>query len=65
MALPSAPGSIQHVDSGLDDPAGASGHGPLAEFTLDLAKAMLRTGYYAPDHPEAPMQHPGPNARRG
>ena len=25
----------------------------LAEFTLNLAKAMLRTGYYAPDHPEA------------
>jgi HEAT repeat protein len=27
--------------------------GPLAEFTLNLAKAMLRTGYYAPDHPQA------------
>ena len=26
---------------------------PLAQFILDLAKAMLRTGYYAPDHPQA------------
>lgn len=26
---------------------------PLAEFTLALIQAMLRTGYYAPDHPEA------------
>ncbi len=24
------------------------GTGALAEFTLDFAKAMLRTGYYAP-----------------
>ncbi|MBI2360307.1 MAG: HEAT repeat domain-containing protein [Deltaproteobacteria bacterium] len=28
-------------------------HPDLADFTLGLIKAMLRTGYYAPDHPEA------------
>jgi HEAT repeat protein len=33
--------------------------GPLAEFTLDLAKAMLRTGYYAPDHPQAQQSRAG------
>jgi HEAT repeat protein len=32
---------------------------PLAEFTLDFAKAMLRTGYYAPDHPEAQASREG------
>jgi HEAT repeat protein len=32
---------------------------PLAEFTLDLAKAMLRTGYYAPDHPQAQQSRAG------
>ena len=26
---------------------------PLADFTLALIQAMLRTGYYAADHPEA------------
>ncbi|NIN50763.1 MAG: hypothetical protein GTN62_11720 [Gemmatimonadales bacterium] len=33
--------------------------GPLAEFTLDFAKAMLRTGYYAPDHPQAQQSRAG------
>lgn len=33
--------------------------GPLAEFTLNLAKAMLRTGYYAPDHPQAQQSRAG------
>ncbi len=33
--------------------------GPLGEFTLDLAKAMLRTGYYAPDHPQAQQSRAG------
>lgn len=28
-------------------------HSDLTDFTLGLIKAMLRTGYYAPDHPEA------------
>jgi hypothetical protein len=28
-------------------------HAPLADFTLALIQAMLRTGYYAADHPEA------------
>ena len=34
-------------------PAPAQGTGALAEFTLDLAKAMLRTGGYAPEHPQS------------
>lgn len=33
--------------------------GPLAEFTLDFAKAMLRTGYYQPDHPQAHQARTG------
>jgi HEAT repeat protein len=33
--------------------------GPLAAFTLNLAKAMLRTGYYAPDHPQAQQSRVG------
>jgi HEAT repeat protein len=28
-------------------------YAPLADFSLALIQAMLRTGYYAPDHPEA------------
>ena len=24
---------------------------PVGEFVMDLTKAMLRSGYYAPDHP--------------
>lgn len=31
----------------------------LSEFTLDLAKAMLRTGYYAPEHPHAQQSRAG------
>lgn len=36
----------------MTSPTGVD-HSTLAEFTLNLAKAMLRTGYYAPDHPES------------
>ncbi len=35
------------------------GTGALAEFTLDFAKAMLRTGYYAPEHPQSQQSRVG------
>jgi HEAT repeat protein len=43
----------------MDTQAARQQAGPLAEFTLDLAKAMLRTGYYAPDHPQAQQSRAG------
>lgn len=41
------------TDEGAGTQTSGTSADPLAQFILDLAKAMLRTGYYAPDHPQA------------
>ncbi len=43
-------------------PSAAADYAPLGEFTLDLAKAMLRTGYYSPDHPQSKQSLAGLHA---
>ena len=46
-------------DPATETRAAFQGTGALAEFTLDFAKAMLRTGYYAPDHPQSQQSRIG------
>jgi HEAT repeat protein len=59
MSTPGDESPASHPDPATDTPAARQQAHPLAEFTLDLAKAMLRTGYYAPDHPQAQLSRAG------
>ncbi len=51
------------ADAEAAGPGVSGDYGPLAEFTLDLAKAMLRTGYYSPDHPQSKQSLAGLHAK--
>lgn len=59
MSTPGDQTPASQPDRSTDTQAARQPAGPLAEFTLDLAKAMLRTGYYAPDHPQAQQSRAG------
>jgi HEAT repeat protein len=59
MNTPEHASPASHPDPATDTHAAPRQAGPLAAFTLDLAKAMLRTGYYAPDHPQAQQSRVG------
>ncbi len=59
MSTPGDQSPASQPDPMTDTQAARQQAGPLAEFTLDLAKAMLRTGYYAPDHPQAQQSRAG------
>lgn len=56
-----APAHAPHAPTGKKDltPGERARIKPVGDFVMDLTKAMLRTGYYAPDHPGSR------NAKRG